>query len=100
MKQKQDNSSKKQHYPIHRDQDLPTVQLTYSSESGSGKGSDIVRRIAIIPKLQQLLSDPQMTQYDPLLTTKESHQLGFNIDVLRAIFDDDYFRQAYAERQY
>jgi hypothetical protein len=38
-----------------------------------------------------------MTQYDPLLTTKESHQLGFNIDVLRAIFDDDYFKQAYAE---
>lgn len=74
-----------------------TVQLTYSSESGSGKGADTVRRIAIIPKLQQLLSDPQMTQYDPLLTTKESHQLGFNIDVLRAIFDDDYFKQAYAE---
>jgi hypothetical protein len=21
-----------------------------------------------------------MTEYDPLLTTKESHQLGFNID--------------------
>lgn len=74
-----------------------TVQLTYSSESGSGKGSDQIRRIAIIPKLQQLLSDPKMTEYDPLLTTKESHQLGFNVDVLRSIFDDDYFKQAYAE---
>jgi hypothetical protein len=74
-----------------------TVQLTYSSESGSGKGSDQVRRIAIIPKLEQLLKDPQMTEYDPLLTTKESHQLGFNVDVLRAIFDDDFFKQAYAQ---
>ncbi len=74
-----------------------TVQLTYSSESGSGKGSDIVRRIAIIPKLEQLLKDPKMTEYDPLLTTKESHQLGFNVDVLRSIFDDDFFKQAYAQ---
>ena len=74
-----------------------TVQLTYSSESGSGKGSDKVRRIAIIPKLEQLLRDPKMTDYDPLLTTKESHQLGFNIDILRAIFDDEYFKQAFAE---
>jgi hypothetical protein len=74
-----------------------TVQLTYSSESGSGKGSDKVRRIAIIPKLEQLLKDPKMTDYDPLLTTKESHQLGFNIDILRAIFDDEYFKQAFAE---
>jgi hypothetical protein len=38
-----------------------------------------------------------MTDYDPLLTTKESHQLGFNIDILRAIFDDEYFKQAFAE---
>jgi hypothetical protein len=74
-----------------------TVQLTYSSESGSGKGSDQVRRIAIIPKLEQLLRDPKMTDYDPLLTTKESHQLGFNIDILRAIFDYEYFKQAFAE---
>ena len=74
-----------------------TVQLTYSSESGSGKDSDQVRRIAIIPKLEQLLKDPKMTDYDPLLTTKESHQLGFNIDILRAIFDDEYFKQAFAE---
>ena len=74
-----------------------TVQLTYSSESGSGKGSDQVRRIAIIPKLEQLLRDPKMIGYDPLLTTKESHQIGFNIDILRAIFDESFFKQAFAD---
>jgi hypothetical protein len=74
-----------------------TVELTYSSESGSGKGANQVRRVAIIPKLEQLLKDPKMIDYDPLLTTKESHQIGFNIDILRAIFDESFFKQALAD---
>jgi len=73
-----------------------TVSLRYSTETGSGKGSDIERRVAIIPKLTQYISDPEQMEYDPLLRVKDSHELGFKIDTLRAIFDDNYFKEAYA----
>jgi hypothetical protein len=74
-----------------------TVNLRYSTETGSGKGSDVERRIAIIPKLTQYISDPDQIEYDPLLRLKDSHELGFKIDILRAIFDDNYFKEAYAK---
>ena len=39
-----------------------TVSLRYSTETGSGKGSDIERRVAIIPKLTQYISDPEQME--------------------------------------
>jgi hypothetical protein len=67
-----------------------TVQVGYSTETGSGKSANDKRRIILSPKMESYLTSEESTAHDPRLTKVESQFTGFNADMIRAIFDPGY----------
>ena len=67
-----------------------TVQVGYSTETGSGKRADDKRRVILSPKMESYLTSEESTAHDPRLTKMESQFTGFNADMIRAIFDPNF----------
>jgi hypothetical protein len=67
-----------------------TVQVGYSTETGSGKGAGDKRRVILSPKMESYLTSEESTSHDPRLRQMESQFTGFNADMIRAIFDPNF----------
>jgi hypothetical protein len=67
-----------------------TVNIGYSTETASGRGSGDMRKIILSPKMESYLTSEESTSHDPRLKQMESQFTGFNADMIRAIFDPNY----------
>ena len=74
-----------------------TVQIGYSTETASGKGSEDKRKVILSPKMEKYLTSEESTFHDARFKQMESQFTGFNADMIRAIFDPGYDASAAAK---